>query len=143
MANKLKGEFTLDLQPAEAGGPMGSLTLVYDWDALEHLEDYMNLGLIEVMIMLNRGFRLKLVRALFWAGIQARHSDVKRADMDDLIDRCGGAFELFGKLGEGLVKAFPTPEAGGDAAPGPQTAAVEAAAAGAPNTVSASGSSTA
>lgn len=139
MANKFKGEFSLPVQPLKEGDPPGSLNLVFDWEALEHLEDYMNLGILEVLVMLSRGFRLKLTRGLFWAGLQKKHSDIKRDEIDGLIERCGGAFDLFAKLGDGLTKAFPTKTEGTDPAPGPRAAAAEVAAVGTSDIASAAG----
>lgn len=120
MANSLKGEVEVTVAPLEKGGEASTLTLVYDWDALVTLEDALDMGIIEILALMNRGLRLKLVRALFWAGLRARHPGIGLGEAAELIPRCGGIIQLYGVIAEGIRRAFPTPSteaAEGDADP--------------------------
>ena len=143
MTNVLKGEFEISVNPAEEGEAGETLTLVYDWDALCHLEEALDMGLIEILILMNRGFRLKLVAPLFWAGLRAHHPAVTLEAAKAMIPRCGGAFDLYRKMGEGIERAFPTPSAAEAAPADPPKRRAKARTAGSPRAASGSGSSTA
>lgn len=146
MANSLKGEVEIPVAPAQKGGPKETLTLVFDWDAWVALEELLDKSILEILVALNQGVRLKLVHALFWAGLRAKHPQIDLDAAKALIPRCGGAFGLFEKIGAGIERAFPKPgaeEAADDADP-QEPAATSAGDCGtkSPNTASGSGSST-
>lgn len=98
MANKFKGDVSFD-----AGGR--SFTMRFSANALCELEDATGMGINALLTVLAdpAKMRLKMVRAVLWAGLQDHHPDVTLHQAGEIItdlsltkamDLAGKSFEL-------------------------------------------------
>jgi len=112
MANPLTGETTF-----EAGE--STYTLVLDVDAICALEAKLDMGIGEIVMSLNGSPRLGFLRAMLWAGLQARHKGMTEKAAGDLIPLMGGLPGVSSAIGKAISNAFAPPEEGEAADPPP------------------------
>lgn len=116
MANKLKGEV------AFTAGDRG-YTLVYTIDALIALEEHFGQSVQELGAMLQENLRMKDLRILFHAGLQARHPDVDVVEAGRVMSELG-LTDCGGLIGRAFTLAFATGKEKASAA-GPQPAGAQ------------------
>ena len=89
MANPHRGEVAFKAGDA-------NYTLVYSTNAICELEDAIGKGLNAIVADMER---LSTVRAILWAGLRSRHSDITMAGAGEIIDLCGvaAATEVIGR----------------------------------------------
>ena len=104
MANPLKGEVPFDLDGT-------SYTLLFSCNAICELEAELDKGIVEIGNLLADPTKLRMahVRALIWAGLRERHSEISIKEAGDLVIRLGlmQATELIARA---LTAAFPEAE---------------------------------
>jgi len=116
MANPIKGEvaFTVGGEP---------FTLVYSMDALVQLEDLTDLRFDEVASLVLKKRRLRMMRAMFWAGLIEHHPGVtvlSAGEMMKLPVMFEGGEGVFDLLTTGIARAFPKKSDAGEGDTGPQ-----------------------
>lgn len=101
MANKHRGEVGFSVDETD-------YTLRYSTNALCAMEDALDLGVNAVALLLAdpSQVRMRIVRAVFWAGLTDRHPEISQADAGDIISAIGipKALDL---LGRAFALAFP------------------------------------
>lgn len=116
MANKVKGEVNFRVGAK-------TYTLKFSSNALIDLEDVLGEDIQSVggaMQAEGKG-KLKVLRAMMWAGLQTHHEGLTTREAGDLMDGLGHA--LAGqKIAEAFALAFPK-SGGGEGGPRPQEAA--------------------
>jgi hypothetical protein len=125
MANPLTGEVSF-----EAGGE--TYMLVLDVDAICNLETRLDMGIGEIVMSLNGSPRLGFLRAMLWAGLQAKHKGISEKAAGDLIPLMGGLPGVSMAIGKAVSNAFAAPEEGDSADP-PQKEADGTGSASSPN----------
>lgn len=105
MANAERGEVSFDVDGK-------TWTMRYSANALCELEDLLDLGTAEIVARLQdpKGVRMKLVRALMWAGLHDRHPEMELSGAGDLISELGFD-KATALIGDAAAKAFPPPPA--------------------------------
>ena len=84
MGNSLRGEADLKV-PGSTGAGERTYRLVYDWNAAVEFEDQAGRSLWDALGKLTA----KSVRAMLWAGLRERHSEVTPKEAGHLIDEVG------------------------------------------------------
>lgn len=108
MANPLKGEAAF-----QAGSE--TMTLVFDINALCNAEDASGMKTAELLTELDGGESMKVLRAIIWAGLQAKHPcNLLRAG--EIIQAAGPGVAAKA-MRDGLAAAFPPAGDKGDDRP--------------------------
>lgn len=106
------------------GEAQDTLWLEFDIDAVVQLEDLLDQDVLLIAARLGNSKRLGFLRALLWAGLQKHHPAFDLVAAGELLRQRGG-FVIADKIVEAFRKAFPNPEAGDKAEPGPPTPPAE------------------
>jgi hypothetical protein len=116
MENKHRGELSFDADGKH-------FVLVYSTNALVELEDELNRGIMDIMREIgswqedHSKIRLSTIRAILWAGLRDRHPEIDIHAAGEMIHKAGGMIAVINLIGEGLTRAFPTPETKGPRPP--------------------------
>jgi len=100
MANANRGEVSFRVDGKE-------YTLRYSTNALCELEDKLDLGIHEIAQRLanKETLRLKMVRAVLWAGLRDHHPDLTIEEAGELVSKAG-MVDLLDKVGEAFTRSF-------------------------------------
>jgi hypothetical protein len=101
MSNPHRGEVAL-----VAGG--ATYTLVYNTNAVCALEEQLGQSLAEIVTGMGR---LKVMRAVLWAGLLERHEFGRPEDVGPIMD-AAGVPAVVEAVNTAIAAAFPPPEAG-------------------------------
>lgn len=99
MANPKRSEVAFQVGDVE-------YTLKFSTNAICELEDRLDKGLNTIVANMER---LTTVRAMLWAGLQAKHNGVTLQKAGEIIDQCGMAAATEA-IGRALNAAFPRPD---------------------------------
>lgn len=115
MANPHRGEVAL-----QAGED--TYRFCFTIDALCQLEERLDLSIVEISGLLNQGaVRLKVLRAILWAGLQTHHAPIDEKAAGELIGQIG-AVPLMGAIVSAMNQAFGADEEAADEAGDPPAA---------------------
>ena len=96
MANPARGEVAFTVANTE-------YTLKFSTNAICELEDRLNKS---ISVIVEGMDRITVVRAMLWAGLQAKHPEMTLQDAGDIIDR-GGMAHIAETISKALTLAFP------------------------------------
>ena len=106
MVNKYKGEVAVE----NANGEI--FILCYPVNSIVALEELTGKDFMTLTRELSSGqFSIKVVRQIVWAGLLAKHPQVKEKDAGDLMNDVG-INNMLAKISESFEKAFPNPQTG-------------------------------
>lgn len=99
MVDNLRGEVVISHEADD-------FTLVYNYDALCHMEDRLDMGVAAIGEKLSKDVRLSFLRAVFHAGLRTYHPDITEKAAGDLILKLGD--KVGPAISEALQAAFPS-----------------------------------
>src|SRR5262245_27836205 len=112
MANPHKGEVSFS-----ANGK--TYTLRFSTDAICTAEEALDMGILAIADEMQSWrkspdrIRMKIIRALFWAGLRDNHPDIELVHAGDLMIAAGGMLKVSELIAEAFSRAFPSAETKG------------------------------
>jgi hypothetical protein len=100
-ANAMRGQAEL-----EADGER--YTLTYDVNSLILAEEAAGMDIDKILVALQRGNSLKVLRAMIWAGLQASHEDCRLIEAGEIIQAATASVAKEAML-KAIAGAFPAP----------------------------------
>jgi hypothetical protein len=100
MANPVRGEAACILEDGR------TLTLVIDFEALAVAEDIADIGVNELLASLANNPRMKVLRAIVFGALQARHPEIGLDDVGSFL-LTDDASPISEALGKAMGGAFP------------------------------------